>query len=250
MIPVRLESTRLPQKALALIRDVPMIVHTWKRCTFSSALSELYVVTDSERIRKLIESHGGNVIMTGRHHVSGSDRLAEASENLDADIIVNIQGDEALVNPEDIDVLVNNFLRSGSPVGMLATRFKREGSPSDIKLVLNERKKVMYASRADIPFSKNGASNGFLKAYHVVAFRAEFLKLYSTWCPTELELIEGQEYLRILEKGYEISITEVQSDAISVDTVEDLKLVDHLMSEDTLFSQYENQVVRDVHFKD
>jgi len=238
MIPVRLESTRLPEKALALIQNIPMILHTWKRCSFSKLLTDLYVVTDSEKIKDLICSHGGKVIMTRSDHMSGSDRLAEAVANLDVDLVVNIQGDEALVNPSDIDKLVGNFMKNNSPVGLLATKYSKTNSPSDIKLVVNEKNNVMYASRADIPFSKTGQKNDFLKAYHVVAFQKDFLIKYASWQPTQLELIEGNEYLRILEKGHSISVTEVPSSAISVDTAEDLSIVSHIMKSDPLFQVY------------
>jgi len=238
MIPVRLESTRLPEKALALIQNIPMILHTWKRCSFSKLLTDLYVVTDSEKIKDLICSHGGKVIMTRSDHLSGSDRLAEAVANLDVDVVINIQGDEALVDPCHIDKLIRNFIGNDSPVGLLATKYSKVNSPSDIKLVVNEKSNVMYASRADIPFSKNGQKNDFLKAYHVVAFQKDFLMRYSSWQPTQLELIEGNEYLRILEKGYSISVTEVSSSAISVDTPDDLAFVEDKMKVDNLFRVY------------
>jgi len=243
MIPVRLESTRLSEKALALIQNIPMILHTWKRCSFSKLLTDLYVVTDSEKIQNLISSYGGKVIMTRSNHMSGSDRLAEAVENMDVDIIINIQGDEALVDPNDIDKLVSNFLENDSPVGLLATKYSKTNSPSDIKLVINEKNHVMYASRADIPFSKNGLENELLKAYHVVAFQKDFLLTYASWQPTQLELIEGNEYLRILEKGYSISVTEVSSSAISVDTAEDLSIVNHKMEKDSLFNVYKADLI-------
>ena len=242
MIPVRLESTRLPEKALALIQNIPMILHTWKRCSFSKLLTDLYVVTDSEKIKDLICSHGGKVIMTRSDHLSGSDRLAEAVANLDVDVVVNIQGDEALVDPYDIDKLVGDFINNNSPVGLLATKYSKTNSPSDIKLVVNENNNVMYASRADIPFSKNGQKNDFLKAYHVVAFQKEFLMTYASWQPTQLELIEGNEYLRILEKGFSISVTEVSSSAISVDTADDLSVVNRIMAKDLLFEGYKTDL--------
>ena len=242
MIPVRLESTRLPEKALALIQNIPMILHTWKRCSFSKLLTDLYVVTDSEKIKDLICSHGGKVIMTRSDHVSGSDRLADAVANLDVDVVVNIQGDEALVDPSDIDKLVGDFINNNSPVGLLATKYSKTNSPSDIKLVVNENNNVMYASRADIPFPKNGQKNDFLKAYHVVAFQKKFLMTYASWQPTKLELIEGNEYLRILEKGYSISVTEVSSSAISVDTADDLSVVNRIMAKDLLFEGYKTDL--------
>ena len=110
IIPSRLESSRLPNKALADIHGQPMIVHVYKRCMLAKSVQEVYVATDSVKIQKVILGCGGKVIMTSAHHETGSDRLAEAANNLDADIIVNVQGDEALVDPEYIDKAVNTLL--------------------------------------------------------------------------------------------------------------------------------------------
>ena len=106
IIPSRLNSSRLPNKALADIDGMPMIVHVFKRCLLSNSLSEVYVATDSIAIKNVVESYGGNVIMTSSHHETGTDRIAEAAQLIDADIIVNVQGDEALVNPKYIDKAV------------------------------------------------------------------------------------------------------------------------------------------------
>lgn len=242
MIPVRLESTRLPRKPLAEIQKIPMILHTWKRSTLAKQLDEIYVVTDSFEIKKLVESKGGHVLMTSSIHQSGTDRIAEAAQTVKADYIINIQGDEALVNPEHIDALITNVKQTGSRVSILATKFNRRNSPSDIKLVLNDQNFVIYASRADIPFSKSGENIELIKAYHVVAFQKEFLSDYTSWSPTKLELIEGNEYLRILEKGKSICAVHVNSEAISVDTIEDLAAVNSLMAHDKLFLAYKEDL--------
>ena len=106
MIPVRLESSRLPEKALCDILGIPMIIHTLKRTQLATSLDDVYVVTDSKIIKSLVESHQGKVIMTSKVHKTGSDRLAEAATYVNSDIIVNIQGDEALVDPQHIEASV------------------------------------------------------------------------------------------------------------------------------------------------
>jgi len=238
MIPVRLKSQRLPKKALAKIQGIPMILHTWKRCTYADRLDELFVVTDSSEIRDLVTSFGGKVLMTRSDHLSGSDRIAEAASNVEADIIINIQGDEALVSPDHINKLICHAIKNEAPVSMLVTKFCKRGSPSDIKVVLNENGSILYASRADIPYSKTLENVDLLKAYHVVAFQKQFLIKFTSWEPSKLELIEGNEYLRIIEKGGGISTVLVASEAISVDTKTDLAIVDQLMANDKLFATY------------
>lgn len=240
MIPVRMESTRLPNKALAKIRGIPMILHTWKRCSYADKLDDLFVVTDSLEIRTLVTSFGGKVLMTRSDHLSGSDRIAEASLGVDAKIIVNIQGDEALVSPDHINQLINHSISSLAPVSILTTKFNKRNSPSDVKVVLDCDGNIMYASRADIPYSKSEAELEFLKAYHVVAFRKDFLLEYTNWPPSKLELTEGNEYLRIIERGKSISTVLVPSNAISVDTEQDLKFVDKIMIKDPLFAKYKD----------
>jgi 3-deoxy-manno-octulosonate cytidylyltransferase (CMP-KDO synthetase) len=239
IIPARLESSRLPRKALADICGLPMILHVYQRCLLARKLDDVYVATDSIEIKDVIESHGGNVIMTSSEHQTGTDRIAEASKNIDADIIVNVQGDEALVNPIYIDKVVSALHgKSEINVAILVNYFHKRNSPSDIKTVLNENNEVMYFSRLDIPSSLEDLSRPLLKAYHIVSFRKDFLLQYSKWERSNLEKIEFNEYLRILEKGYKIKAIQVESSAISVDTIKDLEYVKKLMIRDRFFEKY------------
>ena len=137
MIPVRLESSRLPEKALCDILGLPMVIHTLKRTQMAKTLDEVYVVTDSVVIKALVESHQGKVIMTSKAHQTGSDRLAEAAEHIEADIVVNIQGDEALVDPDHIDAGVKGLINSKAEISILLTQFSKKQSYDDIKAVVN-----------------------------------------------------------------------------------------------------------------
>mgnify|MGYP006412093455 FL=1 len=242
IIPSRLESSRLPKKALADILGMPMIVHVFKRCLFSEKLDEVYVATDSVEIKEVVESFGGKVIMTSSRHQTGTDRIAEAMQTIEADIIVNVQGDEALVNPQYIDKAVSVLQESPQVnVAILVNPFNKRNSPSDIKVVLNENNDVMYLSRADIPSDARVESPALLKAYHIVPFRKDFLLQYSKWEKSKLEQIEFNEYLRILEKGYTIKAVHVESDSISVDTEEDLNYVIDKMKSDELMPKYSDK---------
>ena len=238
MIPVRLESSRLPEKALCDILGLPMIIHTLKRTQLAKTLDEVYIVTDSEVIKALVESHQGKVIMTSKVHQTGSDRLAEAAEHIEADIIVNIQGDEALVGPNHIDAGVKGLINSKAEISILLTQFSKKRSYSDIKAVVNLKNEIMYLSRNDIPSESRSPIEYSLKAYHVVSFRKDFLIKYAKLKQTPLEKIEYNEYLRVLENGYTIQGVIVESDTVSVDTDEDLKYVRKLMSADELFEVY------------
>ena len=238
MIPVRLESSRLPEKALCDILGLPMVIHTLKRTQMAKTLDEVYVVTDSVVIKALVESHQGKVIMTSKSHQTGSDRLAEAAEHIEADIVVNIQGDEALVDPNHIDTGVKGLINSKAEVSILLTQFSKKQSYGDIKAVVNLKNEIMYLSRNDIPSESRSPIEYSLKAYHVVSFRKDFLIKYAKLKQTPLEKIEYNEYLRVLENGYTIQGVIVESDTVSVDTDEDLEYVRKLMSVDELFERY------------
>jgi len=243
IIPARLESSRLPNKALVDILGLPMIVHVFKRCLMARSLDSVYVATDNDKIRKTVERYGGKVIMTSPDHQTGTDRIAEAAQHIEADIIVNVQGDEALVNPVHIDKAVAGLTTSpNANVSILVNPFNKKNSTSDIKTVLNKRDEVMYFSRSDIPSDARTIEPKMLKAYHIVPFRKNFLLRYAQWEKTELEQIEFNEYLRILENGYKIQAVHVESDAVSVDTYDDLDFVIKKMKKDKLFNKYKNNL--------
>lgn len=236
IIPSRLESSRLPRKALTDICGLPMIVHVFKRCEFAKSLNEVFVATDSDEICQIVEQHGGKVLMTSSHHKNGTERIAEAAESVDGDIIVNVQGDEALVMPEHIDAAINALLEDENiNVSILVNSFSKRNSPSDIKVVLDLHGNVMYLSRSDIPSNKRTKDAPLLKAYHVLAFRKEFLMQYANWEETYLEKIEYHEHLRILERGHKIKAVNVVSQGISVDTELDLIEVKYLMEKDPYY---------------
>jgi 3-deoxy-manno-octulosonate cytidylyltransferase (CMP-KDO synthetase) len=239
ILPARLESSRLPQKALKDICGLPMIVHVFKRCLLSKKLDDVYVATDSFEIKEVVQKYGGKVIMTSSKHETGTDRIAEAALELDAEIIVNIQGDEALVNPKYIDKVTNVLIENPNiNVGILVNSFSKKDSPSDIKVVLNKNNDIMYLSRSDIPSGSRFKNPSMLKAYHIVPFRKKFLLEYAQMERGSLEKIEFNEYVRILENGVSIRAVYVESDAVSVDTPEDLQYVKKVMPNDFWFQQY------------
>ncbi|MFH1003044.1 MAG: 3-deoxy-manno-octulosonate cytidylyltransferase [Chloroflexota bacterium] len=239
MIPARLESSRLPEKALVDIMGLPMVVHTYQRSRLARSLDEVYVVTDSPQIKDVVRSHGGQVIMTGRHR-TGSDRIAEACQSVDCDIVVNIQGDEPLVDPAHIDAIVAPLLLDPTvQIAVGVTPYRKKGSPSDIKAVLDLEGNILYCSRTDLPSDARGPVDEMLKVCFVVPFRRAFLMEYASWAPTPLESVEYNEYLRVLEHGYKIRAVRIENARISVDTPEDLAEVRQLMQADTIRLKYQ-----------
>lgn len=240
MIPARLESSRLPEKALIDICGLPMVVHTYLRSKYAKNLDELYVVTDNEKIRAAVELHGGKVLMTGRHHKTGSDRLAEACQSINCDVVVNIQGDEPLVDPEHIDAIVAPLIKDpGLQISVGVTGYTKKNSPSDIKAVVDLEDNILYCSRTDLPSDARTQVHEMLKMCFIVPFRKKFLLQYASWKPTPLETIEFNEYLRVLEHGVKIRAVRVYDARISVDTYEDLAEVRSMMKEDTFRLNYQ-----------
>jgi len=239
IIPARLQSSRLPNKALVDIAGLPMVVHTYKRAALAKKLADVYVATDSELIKEAVESYGGKVIMTGTHHQTGSDRIAEACRSIECDIVINIQGDEPLVNPDHIDAIVEPLIKDPSiQISVGVTPYHKKNSPSDIKAVLDLDDNILYCSRADLPSNARTPVNEMLKMCFVVPFRKEFLLKYTSLKPTPLETIEYNEYLRVLEYGIKIKAVRIKDAKISVDTPDDLEEVRKLMQKDRLKKKY------------
>lgn len=239
MVPARLESSRLPQKALLDIDGIPMVVHTCKRAQIASKLDEVYLVTDSEDIKRVGETNNIKVIMTGSHHKTGSDRIAEACEKIECDIVVNIQGDEPLVDPGHIDEIISPLLDNNDiQISIGVTSYSKKDSISDIKAVLDLEGNVMYCSRTDLPSDARTPVDKMLKMCFIVPFRKEFLLQYTSWDPTPLETIEYNEYLRVLEHGVRMRAVHIENAHISVDTPDDLEIVRKLMQRDTIKQNY------------
>jgi len=243
IIPSRLESTRLPRKPLVDIVGLPMVIHVYLRCIKAKLLDDVFVATDSEEIADLVSSYGGKYIMTSKNHETGTDRIAEAVTKIDCDIVVNIQGDEALVDPNHIGLVVNSLVKDDSlNVALLVTPCEHYNSPSHIKTVVDNYMNVMYFSRSDIPSSSRVEKAPMLKGYHIVPFRKKFLLDFSSWDHGKLENIEYCEYMRILERGFKIKAVFVDYDAISVDDYETLLYVRAKMRNDDVFETYSHLI--------
>ena len=239
MLPARLRSSRLPEKALVDIDGLPMFVHTCKRARLAKSLDDVYLATDSEKIKNIAESYDIKVLMTGSYHKTGSDRLAEACQGVDCEIVVNIQADEPLVKPEHIDSIVKPLLEDRNlQISVGVTPYTKKGRDSDIKAVLDLENNIMYCSRNDLPSDVRTAVEVMLKMCFIVPFRKEFLIQYASWPSTPLENTEYNEYLRVLEHGVKIRAVKIEDAKISVDTPDDLEEVRRLMKSDEIKTRY------------
>ena len=229
IIPARYASTRLPGKPLRDIAGKPMIVRVYERAIRAQRVHEVVVATDDERIRAAVEEHGGNAVMTRADHATGTDRLAEvAAQRPDCDLIINVQGDEPLIDPAVIDALVAPFEHDAELMMATAkteiTDAAEMENPNNVKVVVDRTGNALYFSRARIPYARNAGAKVY-KHIGIYAYRRDFLLAYAKMAQTELECSESLEQLRALENGYRIRVVETDAVFIGVDTEEDLAAV-------------------------
>jgi 3-deoxy-manno-octulosonate cytidylyltransferase (CMP-KDO synthetase) len=235
IIPARFHSTRLPAKALADIAGRPMIEHVYRRASAARSVSRVIVATDDRRIADAVERFGGEAMMTSPAHQSGTDRLAEAAAALTCDVVVNVQGDEPLLDPRAIDAAVAPFV--ADPHLEMTTLRRRIAdaeelhNPSVTKVVVDEDGFAMYFSRAPIPYTRAGQPAAQAWAHvGLYAYRRSTLMRLASLPPTPLERAEALEQLRALAHGIRIKAVETSHAGIGVDTPEDLARVREMLT--------------------
>lgn len=230
IIPARYASTRFPGKPLAKETGKYLIQHVYEQVRKASLISDVIVATDDRRIVEATESFGGSAVMTREDHPSGTDRVAEVASGLDAEMIVNVQGDEPEIEPRYIDELIS-LLRNDKDVsiGTLACPFSQDSNPGDpnaVKVVLDGRGRALYFSRALVPYPRDDegrvdAPGHWLLHLGLYAYRRDTLLQLAKLPPTPLEHREKLEQLRFLEHGFRISVAVVDQATVGIDTPED-----------------------------
>jgi 3-deoxy-manno-octulosonate cytidylyltransferase (CMP-KDO synthetase) len=233
VIPARFHSTRFPGKVLAPIASKPMLQHVYERTSLSRYLTGTIIATDDDRVFDAARSFGARVRMTRSDHLSGTDRVAEIASAENADIIVNIQGDEPLIDPAAIDAAILPLAHE--PGIVMATLKKRIEDPREItdpnvvRVVTNHSGDAIYFSRCPIPYDRDrSASVPYYKHIGLYVYERDFLLNYSALPVGRLEQSERLEQLRALENGYCIRVVETEYESIGVDTPEDLYRVSQL----------------------
>jgi len=229
IIPARYASTRFPGKPLALIHNKPMIQPVYERGK-EAGLDDLFVDTGDERIKKIVESFGGKVIMTNPNHASGTDRCAEAARMLkleDTDIIINIQGDEPFIRKEEIDLLANLFDNQEIQIATLAKPITAEeelNNPNKVKVAFSNSNRALYFSRSPIPYGQ-GAPCPYVAHKHlgIYAYRNDILQQITQLPLSSLEEIEKLEQLRWLENDFMIHVQVCYYESVAIDTPEDIE---------------------------
>ena len=233
VIPARLHSTRLPRKVLREIAGVPMVAHVFRRARQSPLLSDLLVATDAQDVVDACHALGIPAVMTSADHPSGTDRVWEISRSLAAEVYVNIQGDEPLISPGHIALLVEPFQRRPeTQVTTLRIRasVKEAADPNVVKVVCKVWGDALYFSRLPIPFDREGTGAAtYWKHLGIYAYRRDVLETFHRLPPSALETAERLEQLRFLEHGIPIHVVETTEPTIGVDTEADLQAVEALL---------------------
>ena len=233
VIPARYASTRLPGKPLADIVGKPMIQHVYERSAQATIPQQVVVATDDEKVFQAVQQFGGKVVMTSSEHQTGTDRLAEvASKYAEVDVIINVQGDEPLIDPKVIDELAQEFLNDtalqmASVMSIMDTEDYQ--NPNVVKVVTDLNNNALYFSRSLLPYPRVAGKVNVYKHIGIYAYKKDFLLNFAKLEPTPLEQSESLEQLRALENGYKIKMIKTKSKFIGVDSIEDLQTVNELL---------------------
>jgi len=236
IIPARYASSRLPGKVLKELAGKPMIQWVTERAMKAKSVSQIIVATDDQRIQKCVQSFGGECVMTPAELSSGTDRIAYVAKDLDCDIVVNIQGDEPLLEPEEIDLAASILFNAPEAVmGTLIKKIKDFDdliNPNTVKVIVNTHGNAIYFSRIPLPFFRDIPdkkkwleNHTYYQHVGIYAYQKSFLLQFTGWPMSSLERAEKLEQLRALEMGYPILTAETEYEPLGVDTEEDLERV-------------------------
>ncbi len=241
LIPTRLNSSRLPQKALLMIHKIPLVMHTYKRAKMSKKLNDVYICCDDMKIYKTVKKYKAKAIMTSKHHKNGTERINEAYKKLKNtyDLVVDIQGDEPLISPFHIDQVIQYHIKNiQSDIILPNLKIKVKNNTNIIKVVKDIKNNVLYLSRGNIPFEFKNRVDWFNKHLSIVSFKPEALEKFSLNKKTPLEKAEDIELLRALEIGLKIKTLSLKGDSFSVDVPEDFEKASEVMTKDKFFKLY------------
>ena len=242
LIPLRLKSKRLFNKPLLNLLGLPLFVHVYRRAKYSALLDDIIVCCDDKRILKVAKKYDVKCIMTKKHHKNGTERIAEAYRKIKRkyDLIVDIQGDEPLLNPRHIDSVINFHLKNNNAdIVLPSLKINKKKQTSIVKVIKSQTNEVVYLSRKDLPFDYNNNKTGtLLKHLSIISFKPEALKKFANSKKTKLEITENIELLRAIEIGLKIKSFNLKGESFSVDIKKDYINAKKSLAEDKLFKKY------------
>jgi 3-deoxy-manno-octulosonate cytidylyltransferase (CMP-KDO synthetase) len=243
LIPTRINSTRLPAKALLEIEGKPIIVHTFKRAQMSNLADDVYVCTDSEKIINVCKKYKAKFIKTKSSHKNGTERIAEAAVKLglkNHDIVIDVQGDEPLINPKDIDKTIKFFLNNNFDIVVPHINLNKRNNLNIVKILVDNKKFIKWMSRLDIPHYFKTNKILLKKHLSIIVFKINALLRYSKLKMGYFEKIESIELLRAIENGMSLGSNKINSDSFSVDVIEDFRKAKVYLKKDKIRKRYKN----------
>jgi len=240
LIPSRLNSKRLKEKPLLEIDGLPIIVHTFKRAQLSKKLDDVIVCTDHQKIVDVVRSHGGKAILTSKKHRNGTERIYEVAKKIKADLIIDIQGDEPLVNPKDIDDVIN-FHKKNKNFDIVVPSIPVKENVSSrnlVKIIFSDNGKIIYFTRAKAPYNFNNKRVKYFKHFSIVSIKPKALKRYVKLKMGKIEKIEGVELLRAIENDFNLGTFIIHGSSFSVDVNQDLMRAIDIMPKDRIRKLY------------
>lgn len=241
LIPTRLGSTRLPSKPLLEISGIPLIIHTYKRAMLSKKFDDVIICCDDKKISNIAKKFKAKCVLTSKHHNNGTERITEVllKQKKTYDLIVDIQGDEPLISPHHIDKVIDYHKKNFSTDIILPTlKIKLADNQNLIKVVTDQKKNVLYLSRAKIPLEFKKKNSFFKKHLSIISFKKNALIKYSSAKKSNLEKIEDIELLRALEIGLKIKTIDLVGDSFSVDVMEDFIKAKEKFKTDKILKRY------------
>ncbi len=236
LIPARLNSTRLEKKLLKDLCGVPLIVRTYKNIVKTDLFNEVIVVTDSDEIIDVLVKNDIKFLKSKNEHKTGTDRIAEFSNEFKSDIIVNIQGDEPFINKNDLKKIIevfNNDIDNKIDIVSLMISLKSTNdivNPNNVKVIVDKNNNSIYFSRNVIPFNRSNYKIKYFKHVGIYAFRNSYLNEFKNYIQSDLEKTEMIEAIRVIENGKKIKMIEIFNEHISIDTIDDFKIAESIIN--------------------
>ena len=240
LIPSRLNSRRLKEKPLLEIDGLPIIVHTFKRAKLSKKLDDVIVCADDKKIVDVVKDHGGKAVLTSKKHKNGTERIYEVAKKLKAKLIIDIQGDEPLVNPSDIDNVINFHRKNQQFDIVVPSMLAKENinSRNLVKVIFSNNGKIIYFSRAKVPYDYKEKNVKYFRDLSIVSFLPSALKKYNQMKTGKIEKIEGIELLRAIENNLNLGTLVIKGSSFAVDVNQDLMRAIDVMPKDRIRKLY------------
>lgn len=245
LIPARLNSKRLPKKVILPIGGIPMVIHVYKRALCSKIIDDVIICCDDKEINNIAKSYGAKSIITSKKHVNGTERICEVFKKIKKkyDLIIDVQGDEPLINPTHIDKLVSYHLRNlNTDIVVPSLPINNKKNKHLVKVVANLQNDILYLSRQQVPFSFNPNNQKLLKHLSIVSFKPTSLLKFVKFKKSYLEKLENIELLRALDNGMKLKTFIIKGNSFSVDVRKDYIEANKYIKKDKIFKIYKNDI--------